>query len=99
MAYEPNGDYYWQRFRGEVRSAVGVAPGTPSQTVVDRMLAAADALKNGDRSAAEAQFTPPAFTLGGQGTLTALSNLPFFPAYGAAFADLRRNNEMDLGPR
>jgi hypothetical protein len=95
--YQPGGSYYWQQFRGQVRDALGIAPGVPSQDVVDHMLAASRALKAGDTAAAEAQFQPPAFSLGGQGTLAALGNLPPFPGYGAAYAELRRNNEREFG--
>lgn len=96
-SYQPGGNYYWQHFRDEVRASVGIAPGTPSQVVVDKMLAAAHALKAGDTAAAAAQFESPDFTLGGQGTLAALSNLPSFPGYGAAYADLRHYEEHDTG--
>jgi hypothetical protein len=95
--YQPGGSYYWQQFRDQVRGALGIAPTVPSQVVVNHMLAASDALKSGDSSAAEAQFQAPDFSLGGQGTVTALANLPLFPAYGAAFAELRRNNEREQG--
>jgi len=95
--YQPGGSYYWQQFRDQVRSALGITPNVPSQVVVDHMLAASKALQGGDTSAAEAQFQAPEFSLGGQGTVTALANLPRFPAYGAAYAELRRNNEREFG--
>ncbi len=93
-----NGDYGnyapavrvpWVQFRQEVRAAIGVAPGTPSQTVVDRLLIAAAALKRGDRPTAVAQLQPPAFTLGGEATLAALDRLPAFAGYGPATSELQ----------
>lgn len=95
--YQPGGSWYWQQFRDQVRGALGIAPNVPSQEVVDHMLAASRALKAGDTAAAEAQFQPPAFSLGGPATVAALNNLPPFPGYGAAFAELRRNNEREFG--
>jgi hypothetical protein len=95
--YAPMGEPSWNLFRLQVRAAVGVAPGTPSQVVVDKMLAASKALAAGDRTAAAAQFQPPAFTLGPQGTLAALGNLPAFPDLEWAFTSLRRNESRGFG--
>jgi hypothetical protein len=95
--YQPGGSYYWQQFRDQVRQSLGIAPTAPSQDVVNHMLAAADALKANDTAAAAAQFQAPEFGLGGQGTLAALSNLPSFPGYGAAYAELRRNDDREYG--
>lgn len=83
-AYRP----VWQEFRRQARAAIGVAPGTPSQVVVDRLIAAAAAMRAGDRAGAAAQFQPPAFTLGPEGTLAALSNLPPLPGQARATAEL-----------
>ena len=63
--------------RAEVRQALAVRPGTPSQVVVDRMTAAGNALAAGNRDAALAQLTDPAFTAGPQPTLDRLANLPY----------------------
>jgi hypothetical protein len=96
-SYAPVAQVSWGELRRQVRAAVGVAPGTPSQVVVDRMLAAERALKAGDSKAAAAQFQPPAFTLGPQGTLAALANLPAFPSLTWAFAELNRNENREMG--
>ena len=45
--YAPVNQVLWVQFRQDVRTAIGVAPGTPSQVVVDRLLATADALRAG----------------------------------------------------
>ncbi len=96
-AYSPLGEVSWSQLREQVRAAVGVAHDTPSQIVVDRMLAAANALQAGDAKTAGAQFQPPAFTLGPDGTLAALGNLPQFPGFSWAFADLRHNEDRTFG--
>jgi len=95
--YQPAFEYFWRTTRDEVRAAVGIAPGTPSQLVVDRMLAAAAALQAGDKAGAAAQFQPPAFTRGGAGTLAALAALPAIPAAQSAFAQLRLNENRSTG--
>ena len=48
-------------------AALGVAPNAPSQQVVDRLLAAADALAASNTGAAKAQLASPVFTLGADG--------------------------------
>ncbi len=89
--YEPVNEVFWGDLRRQVRASIGVAPGTPSQVVVDRLIAASDALKSNQPGAAEAQLQPPAFTLGPQRTLEALNALPPYPAWASAFYDLDRN--------
>ncbi len=95
--YAPVQQVSWSILRQQVRAAVGVAPGTPSQIVVNQMLAAAKALHAGDTKAAAAQFQPPAFTFGPDGTLAALGNLPPFPGWGWAFAELGRYENREMG--
>jgi len=90
-SYAPVAEWSWASLRREVRAAVGIAPGTPSQTVVERMFAAADDLKAGNRAAAAAQFQPPAFTLGPEGTIAALEHLPRFKYVTVSFTQLRMN--------
>ncbi len=63
--------------RAEVREAMAVRAGTPSQLVVDRMTAAGNALAAGNRDAALAQLSDPAFTAGPASTLDRLANLPY----------------------
>lgn len=65
--------------REEVRAALGVVPGTPSQVVVDRLTAVAVALDAGDEAAAIRQLGPPAFNAPGAEILARLSNLPTLP--------------------
>ncbi len=88
--YAPVNEVFWVEYRREVRAAIGVAPGTPSQVVVNSLLATADALHAGTPDAAS-QLQPPAFTLGPQGTLKALANLPAFPGQESAILDLDRS--------
>lgn len=95
--YMPVAQVPWGEFRREVRASIGVAPGTPSQVVVDHLLAVSDALKSGDRAAAEAQLQPPAFTLGPQRTLQVLANLPAYQNWSWAYADLNRNENRTTG--
>jgi hypothetical protein len=63
--------------RGELRRVLGVAPGTPSQVLVNDLLRAADAVADNDRAAAERALSPPAFTAPGADTLRLLGNLPY----------------------
>lgn len=95
--YQPVVQVSWGELRREVRRSIGIAPGTPSQVVVDRLIAAADALQDGDRDAAEAQLQPPAFSLGPQGTLAALSNLPRYQNWAWAYYELNRNENRSTG--
>ncbi len=63
--------------RIEVRTALGVAPGTPSQAVVDRLTAAGTALASDDRAAALAQLGAPVFTPPADEVLARLGNMPY----------------------
>ncbi|GAC1347808.1 MAG: hypothetical protein NVSMB18_34010 [Acetobacteraceae bacterium] len=63
--------------REEVRQALGVVPGTPSQVVVDRLASAGNALSSGNQQAATAVLGPPAFNASGDQVLARLSNLPY----------------------
>jgi hypothetical protein len=87
-AYAPVNQGTWYVLRQQVRAAIGISPGTPSQVVVEHLLAASDALKAGDHAGAAAQLQPPAFSLGPDGTLAALGNLPQFPGWGDAYYEL-----------
>ncbi len=70
--------------RGDVRRALGVAPGTPSQVVVDDLVRAADALADNDRRAAELALSPPAFMAPPADTLRLLGNMPYLQAVNVA---------------
>ncbi len=63
--------------RKEVRQVLAVAPGTPSQVVVDDLIRAADAFDAHDTAAAMAALSPSVFTLGPQRTTAILSDLPY----------------------
>ena len=66
--------------REELRRVLGVAPGTPSQAVVNELLRAADALADNDPAAAERALSPPAFRAPPADTLRLLGNLPYMEA-------------------
>jgi hypothetical protein len=63
--------------RDEVRQALGIAPGAPSQLVVNGLLGAANALAGGDRPAALAALSAPVFTWPPDQTLARLFDMPF----------------------
>ena len=63
--------------RREVRAALGVAPDTPSQVVVDRLAATANALQNNDQAAALRDLGPPAFTAPPRAVLARLNDMPY----------------------
>lgn len=70
--------------RDAVRQAAGIAPDAPSQLVVDRLTRAYRDLAAGDRQAALADLTGPAFTLGPDATLRRLGNMPYLLAASTA---------------
>lgn len=69
--------------RVALREALGVAPGTRSQQVVDGLERAADALAEDDHAAAVAALGPPAFR-SGEDTLGRLGNLPYLQTVNLA---------------
>ena len=87
-SYAPVYRVAWRPLRDQVRATLGIAPGTPSQEVVDRLFAASAALQRGDMPGAEAALQSPAFTLGPMRTIAVLGNLPPFPGWAQAHADL-----------
>ena len=78
--------------RVEVREALGVAPGTPSQEVVNRLAYAGNALAAGDTQAAEGALGQPVFGQPGEATLQRLANLPYLQA--ANVSTMRAGNEL-----
>ncbi len=62
--------------RVQARQAAGIAPGAPSQLVVDCLLAARNDLASGDPAAA-ARALDPAVPGGGAKAVQALANLPY----------------------
>lgn len=95
--WAPNGQVSWSMFREQVRAAIGVAPDASSQDLVNRLLAAADALKAGKPDTAKAQLSAPIFTRGPDATLAALTNLPALSYRDWAFADMNRNTNRSTG--
>ena len=83
--------------RAEVRQALGVAPGTSSQAVVDRLTTAANALASGDQAAAVQQLGQPAFTGTGEQVLARLSNMPYLRM--ANVSTMRAAGQMFDGSR
>jgi hypothetical protein len=73
--------------RPEARQAVGISLDARSQEVVDRLLAAANALAAQDTATARAVLASPIFTLGPDATLARLSNLPYLPKSNLAIQD------------
>lgn len=71
--------------RGELRSALGIAPDAPPQAVVDALYAASRALAAGEGAAAERALPPPSFR-DGRATLARLASLPALPRTGTATA-------------
>ena len=63
--------------RERVRSVLGIAATTPSQSVIDHLLLVAEALQNGDQTAALQALRAPEFTNSPEQTLGILSNFPF----------------------
>lgn len=78
--------------RQEVRQALGVVPGTPSQVVVDRLVTAANALAAGDRATAVQLLGPPAFRAPGEQVLARLSNMPYLQM--ANVSTMRAGNQL-----
>ena len=78
--------------RQEVRVALGVVPGTPSQAVVDRLTTAANALAGGNQAFAVAQLSGPVFQEPGEQVLQRLANLPYMQM--ANVSTTRAGNEL-----
>lgn len=62
--------------RAQMREALGVAPSVAPEVAMGAFYAAFTALRRDDRVAAVAALTVPGFTLGGEGTLARLDDLP-----------------------
>ena len=78
--------------RQEVRAALGVVPGTPSQAVVDHLTTAGNALAAGDQATAIAQLGSPVFSETGAQVLQRLSNMPYLRM--ANVSTMRTANEI-----
>ncbi|MDD2875694.1 MAG: hypothetical protein PHT60_00535 [Acidiphilium sp.] len=65
--------------RAQVRSILGIAPGTPSQTVVDALIGAARQLRRGNRPGAVLALSSPGFTMPPAQALALLAHFPAVP--------------------
>lgn len=70
--------------RRAVRQVLGIAPGTPSQTVINSMMTISFALRHGDRKAALAAAHAPEFTYPPERTLDILAHFPPVPVANRA---------------
>jgi hypothetical protein len=69
--------------RDQLRETLGIAPGASSQSVVNALSAARRALQAGDKTAAEAAVSGPAFTFKPDKTIEMLGNLPYLQKVNA----------------
>jgi hypothetical protein len=69
--------------RLSVRETLGVAPGAPSQAVVNALSVARRALQAGDKAGAEAALSGPVFTFKPAKTVELLGNLPYLQPVNA----------------
>lgn len=92
-----------QRLQGaatEVRDAIGVAPASPPQAVIDTLFAARRALLAGNTAGAATALNTTVYPAGGTATLARLSALPPLPqAANATAAAANALNEMAGGGR
>jgi hypothetical protein len=72
--------------RQEWRSALGIAPGAPAQSVINGLYAAGNAIDVGQNEAALAALSRVPFQRGGPATLALLAALPPLPRTAAAAA-------------
>jgi hypothetical protein len=77
--------------RAEVRGILGIPGNAPSQVVIDRLVAASQALDAGDQPAALAALSGPAFTKTPARTLAILADFPKAPAANIATIDADAN--------
>ena len=78
--------------REEVRRALGVRPGVPSQAVVDTLAGISNALIAGDQAAAYNLANAPIFQAPGEPVMTRLSNMPYLQM--ANVSTMRAANEL-----
>ncbi len=83
--------------KAEVRQVLGIAPGASSQEVVDRLIAASNAMEGRDLSRADAALASPAFTLGSRQTLALLTDLPYMPAANIAAQKAKQESISRMG--
>jgi hypothetical protein len=86
--------------RTEMRDAIGLDPAAPSRTVVAALLAAARALRAGDRPRAAAALRPPLFRPGGEASVVRLGDAgPLPQANNATVLAQETAARMDLEQR
>ncbi len=73
--------------RVEVRRVLGIAPGAPSQDVVNALLRVAASLQAGDHDEAQRALATPVFSLPPAETLQMLTNMPFIRSANIATMD------------
>lgn len=78
--------------REEVRRALGVRPGVPSQAVVDTLAGISNALIAGDQAAAYNLANAPIFEAPGEPVMARLSNMPYLQM--ANVSTMRAANEL-----
>jgi len=83
--------------RDELRDVLGVRRDAPTRPVVESLVRAARALREGDRPAAEAALTGPVFTRPAPTILATLAQMPPVPKarHGAAMAEADLNRPED----
>ncbi len=77
-----------QQARNEARSALGIPASAPTQSVIDGLSAAAQALDANDRTALAQALPRSVFTAGPEATVQRLSRPPRIPSAGAALVGL-----------
>jgi hypothetical protein len=85
--------------RVAVRRVLGIPPTTPSQAVVNGMVAASLALGSGDPTQALAALDTPIFTLGPEQTLAVLTNMPLVRQANIATSQAERAINRPNGGR
>ena len=78
--------------RTEMRRALGIRPDAQPAAVMSGLRGAATALEAQDAAGARTALSTPDFTLGGEGTLQRLANLPPLPQAAAAAGQV--NNDV-----
>lgn len=78
--------------REEVRRALGIRPGVPSQAVVDTLAGISNALIAGDQAAAFALANAPIFEAPGEPVMARLSEMPYLRM--ANVSTMRAANEL-----
>jgi hypothetical protein len=96
VGFSPVVSLEFKQAQPELRSALGIDPAAPPQTVIDSLYAASRALMAGDNAAVERTLAPPIYPAGAAATLQRLSALPVLPhANFATSLALGEMNRLD----